>query len=239
MPRVDVKIVPFDQADQKDTLSGRGPWARRAVLLAPGLLGASASDHGHGRTPGAASTARSRTRAPGANPEHAHIPLSQEQADPSRAAGLEQETWANSWSCVLFSRSAWPLPSATDCTCPSLPHGANFQGAFTVDGYGSFVTNRLLRPMMFILLRDNLTHTLLRLTIGTYKVWGHEWICIFMFTFPASYFSLVYIKKENWGKAFPLSILLGPSIFSVFRHLAAKRHISWQNSLCTWQTRYI
>lgn len=42
MPRVDVKIVPFDQADQKDTLSGRGSWARRAALLAPGLLGASA-----------------------------------------------------------------------------------------------------------------------------------------------------------------------------------------------------
>lgn len=69
-------------------LSGRGCRPGWAALVAPGLLGASASDHGHGTAAGATGHIQSWTGSLGTNTEHAHDPFSQEEpADTSQDIG--------------------------------------------------------------------------------------------------------------------------------------------------------
>lgn len=79
-----MKTPPFDQASHTDTLSGRGCCTGWVVLVVPGPLGASASDHGDGIAIRATVPSQSRTGSPGANTGHVSSPRKNQQTPPKK-----------------------------------------------------------------------------------------------------------------------------------------------------------
>ena len=103
--------MPLDQANHTDMLSGGGCWPGWTALVAAGLLGAPASDHGHGTAAGATGHIQSWTGSLGTNTEHAHIPFSQEKpADTSQDIGTGDGSQLLGWG-VPFAVCPAPVPS--------------------------------------------------------------------------------------------------------------------------------